>query len=465
MTIYLNVEQQAIQFMKKLFLITLALAALSSLNSFAQVKGQDMETYRRSSLTMVMLEDPNLSPDVAELVKESFITNPVPAKFNDHRIDGYKSFEPYGMKVSKEDREAYNKMAGTKKGTKDSGDGSKAGLAKSIMGAVIEIGPTDYRWRNPVIDTTKRNAPFYAYKFVTENDLARKMVKKWFFDENGNPSIKLLIERSFENATEAQKQEARENTGGSYNQSIDYLMNHGGWDLVSNTFVTISRFRYLNADDMYFEIMNGAAIGAQFMPRPAADAAMDLAETAATSAMMSIGRGYAIYTTTYLYRLVWNEEVKAAVMRGAFDEYPFQLEYVGEENAAATIAVGKRSMEEAVNFATSRSIDKVISKLEKKYEVFRTKTPLLSIDPIHAGIGTKECVQKGDRYEVLSVSMGKNGESVYKTVATIKVETVGNNMGEDCDDVTASSDTFTTFSGKLNPKIAHPGTLIRQAGK
>lgn len=122
-------------------------------------------------------------------------------------------------------------------------------------------------------------------------------------------------------------------------------------------------------------------------------------------------------------------------------------------------------MEEAVEYAVSRSMDKVVAKLEKENEVFRTVTPLTGVSPeITASIGTKECLKQGDKYDVL-MNMGpdeKTGLTVYKSIGSLKVDTVGNNMGADNDDKDASSNTYSTFKGKL-PKTAHPGTLIRQA--
>ena len=81
---------------------------------------------------------------------------------------------------------------------------------------------------------------------------------------------------------------------------------------------------------------------------------------------------------------------------------------------------------------------------------------------ITAYIGTKECVEKGDKYEILMRQIDpKTNKESYKSVGKIKVETVGNNMGEDNDDENASADTFTTFKGKA-PKKATSGMLIRQ---
>ncbi|MGN1045676.1 MAG: hypothetical protein ACI4QG_01130, partial [Candidatus Cryptobacteroides sp.] len=222
--------------------------------------------------------------------------------------------------------------------------------------------------------------------------------------------------------------------------------------------------------EMAAEILNGAAIGAQFLAQSTADMVMSTAELSATAATLAIGNGYCINTTTYLYRLEWTPEAQFAAGQGfgersSYENYPYTLEYVGEESAYCQVSVGKRELNEAVRYAVGRSLDKVIAKLEKKYEVFRTKTPLTGIDPITASIGTKECVEVGDKYEILTSSLNaKTGEVTYKSVGTLKVETVGNNMGEDNDDEKASSDPFTTFSGKL-PKNAYPGMLIRQTGK
>lgn len=460
--------------MKRTIIIAAAAATLLSISASAQVKGKEMEQYRRSSLTMIMLEDSKLDPQIAGLVRQSFIDTPIPSKFNDHTLpDIPKTFYTAGMQISQADREAYNTFTGEKKKTKDSGDGTKGAVAKGVLGAFMTVGPTgEYAmWRDPVVDTTKKNAPFYAYKYIMENDLAHKVMDRWFLDGD-HLTIRTLMERAAYNATESDKVAASENADGSAGMAMDYILNNGGWDLVSNSFVTISSFRYYSADEMYFEIMNGAAASAQYMPEGLANATMSAADLAAYAAKLSIGKGYSIYTTTYLYRIVWNEETKVAVLQGAMDinkfkEYPFTLEYVGEETANAIVARKDKTLEEAVAFATQRALDKVIAKLEKKYEVFRTKTPLLSTDPITAGIGNKECVEKGDKYDVLSVTIGKNGESLYKTVGTIKVETVGNTLGVveyDAEGNPIETAERTTFSGKL-PKSAHPGTLIRQSSK
>ena len=289
--------------------------------------------------------------------------------------------------------------------------------------------------------------------------MAKKMVDKWFGIESGRMNIDLVKERAFYNATQTEIQEAAMESDRS---AIDAIMDNGGHEIIGNTFVTVSRFRYVNAEQMSAEILENAAIGAAFLPQSAADAVMATAELAAASAVLSMGKGYAVYTNTYLFRLVWDEETFEKINAcandlSAYDALDcFKLEYVGDENASANITAGKRTPEEAVQFAMTRAMDKVLAKLEKKYEVFRTKTPLTGIDPLRADIGTKECVEKGDKYEILmkelkEVKDGKGQKTTvvdYKRVGVITVDSVGNNMGEDNDGEGASAETYTTFKGK-----------------
>lgn len=455
--------------MKKTLLLAAALFAAATAS--AQIKGQEMEQYRRSSLNMIMIEDPELDPSVAATVKDAFVNNPIPAKYNDHGTDAsLRTFSIGSVTVTDQDRAEYQELSG--KAAKSGDGGAKAkgimGLAGALTG--IEIGPSNPAYQNIPLDSMKRYIPYVAYKYLKDKKIAKLAVDKWFGVESGALNTNLIEERAFFNATEQELINAAEQSDRDAKSAI---MDNGGHEIVGNTFITVSRFRYMNAEQMGAEIIKNAAMAAQFMPQPAADAAMSAAELSATATMLAMGDGYVIYTTTYLYRLVWNEEIFALIndASSSLDKYNaldcFSLEFVGSESASASVAAKKRTPEEAVRFATSRSLDKVLAKLEKKYEVFRTKTPLLTVTPeITAGIGAKECVEKGDNYEVLAKEVKfdkKLGQTViaYKRIGKLKVKTVGNNMGEDNDEEEVSDSPVTVFEGKLPGKVT-PGTLIRQ---
>lgn len=455
--------------MKKNLLFGLIVAFLCVVS--VEMYAQDAPVYRRSSIFMIMMEDDNLDPQVSGLVKQYFVENPVPAKFDDHGIDNsFKTFSPYNIAVSADDRTEFSALSGKKVKKGKSAENTKLasgilGLAGGLVG--VEMGPSEEKYRNPVIDTLKKERAVKAWLYLKRNNFAKMMMDKWFGADKGQLGIDVIAERAFFNSTAEERNAAKELY--SERNIKDAIMDMNGLDMLNNTFVTVSSFRYMTGDDMAAEILNGAAIGAQFLPRDAADAVMATAELSATSATLAIGKGYCISTTTYLYKLVWNEEVKAAIFDSASDiaKYNaldcFTLEYVGEDNAYSQVSVGKRTFEEAVKFATVRSVDKVVAKLEKNNEVFRTVTPLTQVDPvITASIGTKECVEKGDKYEILSASVNKKtGLTEYKKVGQITVDMVGNNLGEDNDTEGAADVAYTTFKGKL-PKNVVPGTLIRQ---
>lgn len=436
--------------MKKLLLFAVSAALLGLSTLSAQIKNQEMEQYRRSSLCMIMLEDPNLDAAAAAHVKAAFLENPLPSKYNDHGIDkSICSFAFSDVTLTDADKAAYHTETGVK------AQSVAATIAKEAMQEILKFDPL------------KDDAPYVAHKYLKDQNLAYKLMARWWGFDKGAFSPELLYDRVAWNANELEKSNAAEMTAGR--DPITYLMDNGGDEIVSNTFVPVVRFRYMPAEDVAAEVLAygevAAAIAGQINPI-AATAARAGFTTAATT-IKAIG-GYFVYTTTYLYRLKWNEDVKNRLnsTEGDLAKFNaldcFELEYIGEEKAQASVAQKKYSDEEAIKKATVRSLDKVFAKLEKKYEVFRTKTPLATLAPMTAYIGTKECVEKGDKYEILVRETDPaTKKETYKSIGKIAVETVGNNMGEDNDDENASSDIFTTFKGKA-PKKATAGMLIRQ---
>jgi hypothetical protein len=103
----------------------------------------------------------------------------------------------------------------------------------------------------------------------------------------------------------------------------------------------------------------------------------------------------------------------------------FKLKYIGYEVAWAELlptVFTTKTEEQLVEIASVRAIDAVIAKLQRKFEAFRTKTPLYSNEPLAAKIGLKEGLEKGDKYEVLEQIMDKNGKTSYKRRGIIKVD-------------------------------------------
>ena len=133
-----------------------------------------------------------------------------------------------------------------------------------------------------------------------------------------------------------------------------------------------------------------------------------------------------------------------------------------------------KTEEQIVEIATVRNIDAVYEKLQKKYEAFRPKVPLLTNDPITSKIGMKEGLEGGEKFEVLEQTINQEtGRTEYKRKGTIKVnsdlvwDNRYYNAGEEQPIADANKDGVqkpvidkTTFQGK--GKKLYPGMLIRQ---
>jgi hypothetical protein len=161
----------------------------------------------------------------------------------------------------------------------------------------------------------------------------------------------------------------------------------------------------------------------------------------ASAAATVAAKGYVIQTTSYLYRLNWNDSVAAvfyqnmwiddnsfdAKKKAEFDTTNlFQLELIGTEKAWADVQssiFSNKSDDELVRVATVNAIDAVIAKLQKKYDVFKTKTPLYTTEPLTAKIGLKESLEKGDKFEVLEREQDpETGRTKYVRKGVIKVD-------------------------------------------
>lgn len=457
--------------MKKLS-IAVALLMCGVVATSAQTKLAGMEQYRRSSLNLIMIEDSRVDQEVSEIMRNAFLATPIPDKYNDHGVDASLRYVKMGDVVVDNYAESSAVLDTKKKGNADKG--AKTGAAvMGLFGAAagVEMGPSNpaYLISNLHVDTMKRWIPHVAYHHVKKHNMAKLAVDKWFGVASGNINIDLVRERAFFNATD---QEIKAATESGDREAKDAIMDNGGHEIIGNTFVAISNTRLVNADQMAAEIIEKAAIPANFLPRSAADAAMTVAETAAIAAKLSIGDGNAVYTRTYLFRLVWNEEVfnKINAVSADLAQYNaldcFQLEYIGDESAHVHVRAKDKDGDEKVKLSYEETVAKameeaqrvVLAKLEKEYEVFRTKTPLTEVSPvIKANIGTKECVEKKDKYEILQkvVKLDKKSgkqEVSYKRAGVITVDEVGDNL--------ADPSAQTTFSGKL-PKGVFKGSLIR----
>lgn len=307
-------------------------------------------------------------------------------------------------------------------------------------------------------------------KYLREEQIAKKMVAKWFNrSKNGDFDIELVKTRGLYNASAFDVQIAKQTLRGNA------MLEDAGEELISNSFIVVNDYKYTNKEEVLSKGKNllndmSSLIGGR--------KTRSIQNSATADAADILAKGYVIKTTSYLYRLVWDEEAasrffgefwvtndnydKARVT--AFDETDiFKLEYVGRQDAWSDVQSTKyttKTEDELIARATIKATDAAIARLERKFEVFRTKTPLVSIEPIAAKIGSKEGLQKGDRFEVLEQLLSEDGTVEYKKVAEITVDPnqIWDNsyLPEEIPDVDLEHTIFKGSSKKL-----YPGMLIR----
>lgn len=401
--------------------LIIALLAIST-STFAQLSKEISDIkYRRSSLHTILIESENFPKK--DIVINSYNSAPFPEKYDNHTINDKN------LNLSK-----YN---------------SKENLTDEEIKSTID-------------------------KYFIENKIANKLVAKWFNRKaDGSFDIELIGQRGLINASFTDIKTAEASAEGKA------LLKTAGLDLIGNTFVVVSKMKFVENEPIARAVRDQAINSANNLK-------MELLRTsaieAANLAYEKGKEGYSVWTTSFLYKLKWDDVVSNTFYQeywinsgdsntkekiSKFDNSNlFQLEYIGTENSSSLVTFSltqKRTENDIINLAVTRNIDNVYAKLQKKYDVFKTKTPLFSGNPITAKIGMKEGLEGGEKFEVLEATMDpKTGIIEYKKKGVIKVDKKliwDNRFKSEEDKAENPGIEVTTFSG--GDKF-YPGMLIRQ---
>lgn len=422
----------------------LVLGLLLGLNTFIQAQEMPIDVkYRRSSLHTMVVESDNFPKK--EIVLNAFNNAPFPEKYNDHTI-GAKSFDPKKYVISEEEKATIYQSS-------------------SKMGKLISSA-TDTK-----TDSVTKELSVRIQKYLDTEKIANKLVAKWFNrQEDGSFDSNLVAERGIFNASFLDSKTAEMSSDGMS------ILKTAGFELIDNTFVVVNKFKFIENEPVARAIRDAAKIAAKELPM-----GQDLAMKAADKIYEKTKEGYSIWATSYLYKLVWDEATASTfytdyymekgnvdpIKKVAFDNSNlFKLEFVGDENANGLVTFSlkeKRTEEQIITLSTTRIIDNVYAKLQKKYDVFKTKTPLYTGYPITAKIGVKEGLEGGEKFDVLEQVLDeKTGVVTYKSLGTIKVDKKliwDNTYNENEQSENESTIDRTTFSGG---KKYYSGLLIKQ---
>ena len=402
----------------KRFIISACLLVAAVGNAVAQDNAMD---YRRSSIYSLLVN--HTDQQFASEIKEAFLQIPVPDKFNDHNLS---------VKVLE--------------------------LDKKLSGA----------------NRDRENEDITA--FLNNNMVASRLVARWFNRDasTGVCDMELVKERGLYNATEFDKQLAARSARGIA------LLQDAGEELIGNTFVIVNDIRYVDrnkrakAAGATLRILGSiASIATGVNVDDLTDNVSDMVETI---------KGFSVKINTFLYKLEWTDEQAALFYQEQYTAKPdatkrdnfvaargnYRLRYVGkvESKGGTTSFMGIKENDPVVMVrkACQRAIDENVVDLQRQYIEFRTKSPLVSVEPLTAYVGMKEGVAAGSKFEVLQPVEKEDGTYDYERVGVIEPipGLIWDNrfmaVEEGAAGATLGYTTFRTVSGKDFAK----GMLIRE---
>lgn len=382
----------------------------------------DTQQYRRSSLYQLMIN--HTKQKFANEIKDVFLQMPVSEHFNDHDL---------AVKVIEMD--------------------------KSLKGA----------------GSDKENET--VSRWLEDNMVASRLVAKWFNRDyyTGKCDMELVKERGRYNAS------AFDQAVASHSIRGNAMLEDAGEQLIGNTFVIVNDIKYMDKSKIGVALkiglsIAGTAFGAATGNMSNANAFNTLGDMAETL------KGFKVKINTYLYKLEWNDEIASNFYQfqyGVEDNTPakeafenarrtYKLTYVGKQESSGSttsfLGVNLDTPTAMVRKACQRAVDENVANLQHDYEEFRTKSPLLSSEPITAAIGLKEGIDEKSVFEVLEVFEHADGTVNYKQVAKIKpIKTLIWDNRYMAEEEAAPNSTlgFTTFM-KVSGGEIYPGMLIRE---
>ena len=449
--------------MKKSYYLLVLLMMVSSVDA----KKLENDKYRRNSLCTFFIADFGRIDNVAMgYVDFACQRYNVSLKFDSHDIGVDRTIQVRNieLKGKNKPKQSFLERIGRSMASAQGLDYDKE-LERQKAGFSPE---TRKRMEN---DEIERLMPNRLAQFLEDHKIANRLLAKWFncssqLVDDSYYNMELIQQRGVYSASELEKLRANESVRGRA------ILEDAGMELLSHTYVTFTYFNYKTSqevtkstqkfgNDVLFK--KGSYLSEQW--------------NKVTNNEINNVSGYWVEAKTYLFRLKWDKTTEDlfitkyynAPVSNLLNCNDFEMEYVGCQ-LSPTIRYEERTGQGAAgNYkvageATIRAIDASLSNLQRKFEDFRVKAPLIDVnaDEITAFIGTKEGVTKSSSFDVLErVYNEKKNRFEYKKVSSLKIDKkhpIFNNdyvYGQEEEPVGK-----TYFKGSAS-KLA-PGMLIRQ---
>ena len=395
--------------MKKTFFSVLIVALISGTIEMnaedSSFRIEDFENYHRSSMSMITVVHP--ADSFCNEIKQAVLEMPFPEKYDKHEL-GFTFIE------------------GTPNADR------KADL------------------------TTQINV------FLQQEQVAKKMVASWFGFDGKSFNLDLIRERGQYDASVEDAQMALQTVRGKA------MLDDAGEELLGKTFFLVNDISYIDHKQRAEMASEGARLTGE-----AAEAVGDvtgevlglfggvgksigglvksagsLAKTggdlvAGVTDLLNIS-GFVVRINTYLYQLEWNDSIASifyekyytmgddSLKVAAFlaDTSTFKMKFVGKHDQLTDKGTlySKKSQEEQMLVTCTRTLDKNIVNLQRKYPDFQVKVPISEIvyndknkvEGCRAYVGLKEGITEKTKFSLLEKSITDDGRTVYKKVGTLK---------------------------------------------
>lgn len=437
-------------------LLTASFVFLLGLSIF----GQNVTDYRRSTLTMVLIENDGLGKS-KDMVINAYNANPFPDKYNNHQITD-KVFDPSKMKLSTQDYLDGGFYKDTLKSLKDFMGALKNPLrplryvAADSSRAVQEPNPQELN-------------NLYIQKYIKEKGIARQIVSSWFnIKSDGKWDTELIKERGKYSASAEKTEQA--NTAAL---AVDYLMDE---DLIGNTYTVFNKMTFFENEPAARLIRDLAKAEATKQLAGKPEILLTKALGALDAVYEKTKEGYTVICNTFLYQLDYNDSIAKQAKSEFFNSSLidmkafnasnlFQLKFVGKTTVSSivTFKIGeKRTEAQIIDLQVKRTIDNALAKLQKEYVQFRPVSPVSAVGPVCAQIGLKEGLEPGQTFEILESTTDKvTGLMMWKSIGKVTVDkkapiwdnTQGAEPTLDESGAEIKSPAYTTFKGGKNVMV------------
>jgi hypothetical protein len=198
---------------------------------------------------------------------------------------------------------------------------------------------------------------------------------------------------------------------------------------------------------------------------------------------VSLIAGFKVNVRTFLYRLQWSQEDESVFYHNYYyesqnineekkrgyesDNKHFKLEYIGDfsSESGKTVLKGVQDNSTLIRKVCVRALDDNIIMLQRKYDVFKIKMPIIYADKdeVHSYIGLKEGVNERNQYEVLDRVITKNTVKYIRKGIVIPIKNkIWDNRYMSLEEQAENSSIGYTSFKIISGSDFYPGMLMRE---